>query len=278
MTKPQSTTVETFFLYGTLGISSLLIFILAAFAKELSITSAIALPLVLIFGVIDVFIVLTLAGKIFVNTNYGCRDEALGLPAGSVRALIALSLIIIFAIMAIFMYNTLTPGGNQLVLSANETVVFPNGTTLTNPNANTYVLIEPNQAQRDFSSQTLTTVSTLVVALAGFYFGTKAVESAKGKESSGEPLSIKPDGTVKAKKGEAVPIIVESDPDNEKINFEVKGDNKDTLKQSDKNSKLYEYIPSGKGPLAVLEFSWASNPQISKSLIVQVENSTMQNP
>jgi hypothetical protein len=43
---------------------------------------------------------------------------------------------------------------------------------------------EPTQAQRDFSTQTLTTVSTLVVALAGFYFGTKAVNS--GKDDSGE--------------------------------------------------------------------------------------------
>jgi hypothetical protein len=35
---------------------------------------------------------------------------------------------------------------------------------------------------------------------------------------------------------------------------------------------LYEYIPSGKNPVAVLEFWWASNPQVSKSLIVQIDS------
>jgi len=262
--------LDTFFLYGVLGLSVIVILFLTVYSQNVN--TAFALPLMLIFGVIDVFIVLTLAGKIFVDKDYGCRDEALGLPSGSIRALIALSLIIIFAIMAIFMYNTLTPAGNQLVLTANQTVVFPNGTALTNPNGNTYVLMEPTQAQRDFSSQTLTTVSTLVVALAGFYFGTKAVETAKGKETSSEQLRINPDGTIKAKKGETVLITVDTDPDNQKIDFDVKGDDKELLKPSDKNSKLYEYKPSGKNQVAVLEFWWASNPQVSKSLIVQIDS------
>jgi hypothetical protein len=132
-------------------------------------------------------------------------------------------------------------------------------------------LLEPSQAQRDFSSQTLTTVSTLVVALAGFYFGTKAVSTAKSTEPEEEQLKTNPSGTIKAKKGVAVPIIVESNPANEKINFDVKGDDNSTLKQSDKVSNFYEFVPSGKSSIVILEFSWASNPKVSKSLTVEVE-------
>jgi hypothetical protein len=178
---------DTWFLYGILGISSLLIFLIAFGA--VNIQSAYALPLILIFGVIDVFIVLTIAGKIFVNIDYGCREEALGLPEGSVRALIALSLIIIFAIMAIYMFNSLIPQNNIFLVKAGQTFIFPNGSSTT-PTIDTFVFLEPSQAQRDFSSQTLTTVSTLVVALAGFYFGTKAVSTAKGTPEEKEKLTI----------------------------------------------------------------------------------------
>ena len=273
MSKASRTSfLESFFLYLVLGISSLVILALAIGYRDLNIDSAFALPLVLIFGVIDVFIVLTLAGKIFINTSYGCKDEALGLPSGSVRALIALSLIIIFAIMAIFMYNQLSPSANMLHVSANQTVIFANGTAFTNTGGDTYVLADPSQAQRDFSGQTLTTVSTLVVALSGFYFGTKAVATAKGKESSEDPLSITPTGPkIKIGAKETLPITVESDPENQKITVTVKGDDPSTLKQSDKNSKIYQYTPSEKAELAVLEFAWTSDSTISKSLIVEIE-------
>ena len=242
-------------LWLTLGVATLVV-ILFAFN---SVDSAFALPVLMIFGVIDLFVVLTIAGKTFSKTSLSCRDEALGLPSGSIRALIALSLIIIFAIMAIFMYNQLTPAATSLHLTANQTVVFANGTSFTNPNADTFVMRDPSQAQRDFSSQVLTTVSTLVVALAGFYFGTKAVDSAKGKETTESQLSIKPEGSVKIKPDDILPITVESSPENTKINTTLKNEkDPNSLKQSEKNSKVYIYKPSTGTKLAIIEFSWAA--------------------
>jgi hypothetical protein len=79
--------------------------------------------------------------------------------------------------MAIFMHNKISP---QLVpVPANQTLVLSNGTAITNLSGISIWNSEPSQAQRDFSTQVLTTISTLVVALAGFYFGTKSVEQAQ---------------------------------------------------------------------------------------------------
>ena len=255
-------------LWLTLFVATLVVIVFAF----TNVDSAFSLPVLMIFGVIDLFVVLTIAGKTFSKTNLSCRDEALGLPSGSVRALIALSLIIIFAIMAIFMYNQLTPAVTSLHLTANQTVVFANGTSFTNPNGDAFVIRDPSQAQRDFSAQTLTTVSTLVVALAGFYFGTKAVDSARGKETPESQLSIKPEGAVKIKSDDVLPITVESNPENAKVNTTLKNEkDPDSLKQSEKNSKVYLYKPSSGTKLAIIEFSWANDPKVTRSLIVEIE-------
>ena len=84
------------------------------------------------------------------------------------------------------MFNSLTQTGNTIFLQGNQSsYVFPNGTVLT-PTVDTTIALEPSKAQQDFSTQALTTVSTLVVALAGFYFGTQAVSTAKGTEEKVE--------------------------------------------------------------------------------------------
>ena len=89
-----------------------------------------SLVLLVIFGVINLLAPLTIAGRTYLNTGVGCKDEALGLPSGVVCAIIALSLIIIFAIMALFMYTNLSPVANQIILKANRTEYLQNGTVL----------------------------------------------------------------------------------------------------------------------------------------------------
>jgi hypothetical protein len=173
----------------------------------------IGMVFIVIFGIIDLISVLSVSSKSYISTNLACKEEALGLPAGSIRALIALGLIIIFAIMAIFMYNRLTPSGLLLTIPANQTLVFANGTTLQNPSG-IALMTEPSQAMRDFSTQTLTTVSTLVVALAGFYFGTKAVNS--GKDNSEK------DDKAKDKSEKAANKSLETNVETEEDEFKVK--------------------------------------------------------
>lgn len=83
------------------------------------------------------------------------RQSALALPEGSVRALIALALILIFVVIGVYVVSAVLTG----------------------------------DAQQNSAAALLGTVGTLVVAVAGFYFGTNSVTTAAGvvRDISGGP-------------------------------------------------------------------------------------------
>ena len=116
------------------------------------ITAEIALVFVIGLSVIALLLALSTTAIFFSWVRLTDRNSPLGLPEGSIRAVIALSLIIIFAIMAIYFYNDVA---GRPVTDTSETA-------------------------QDLAQQVITTVSTLVVAVAGFYFGTSAVKTAQG--------------------------------------------------------------------------------------------------
>jgi hypothetical protein len=107
------------------------------------------LPLLVIAGVIGLLAAINCVAIAFAAIGISDPNEALGLPKGSIRALIALSLILIFAIMSTFLW---------------------------------WHLDSTNTEKVRFAQQILTTVSTLVVAIAGFYFGTRSAETTPVKE------------------------------------------------------------------------------------------------
>lgn len=122
-----------------------------------------ALPLLLITGIVVFLGALASLVVIFRRQGLANRDYALGLPDGSIRAIIALSLILLFAILAVFLY--IGQGG------------FGTDT-------------QPTDAQTDMAKQLVTTLSTLVVAIASFYFGSTTVREAKKPAGEkGEPPS-----------------------------------------------------------------------------------------
>lgn len=131
------------------------------------------------------------------------RDEAMGLPVGSVRAIIALLLILLFFIAAVFLFNStrrVPPTQDELrtlqgidearfatiptdVLYDSDKQVAEDGTV-------TYdVVLSPspleNQASDDLAKQLVTTLATLVTAVAAFYFGAASV-SAQHKVVKGD--------------------------------------------------------------------------------------------
>jgi amino acid transporter len=114
-----------------------------------------ALPLLLIAGVVIFLGALAALVLLFVRNGLSNRNYALGLPDGSIRAIIALSLILLVAILAVFLYI----GQGGLGTDAQPTV-----------------------AQTDLAKQLVTTMSTLVVAIASFYFGSTTVREAKKPE------------------------------------------------------------------------------------------------
>lgn len=136
--------------------------------------AAIALPLLLMLGLGTLLLLLT--SMVAVLNKFGLTDprRAFGLPDGSMQAVIALSLVLIFVIASLYLYSSLP----QTVSADQETA---------------------HQDRFDFAKQLLTTVGTLAVAVAGFYFGTRSVEAAAAATERGEteePITIvEPQGT-----------------------------------------------------------------------------------
>jgi hypothetical protein len=144
--------------------------------------------ILLVAGLVAVMLLLYLGTMILRTAGLATRDEALGMPEGSIRALIAMSLILMFAII----------GVTVLYIGIGGEPTQSNGITaaqldrLTNVDIIAISVVDPaaspgaerfnvtarpqlSQTGHDFGLQLLTTVSTLVVAVAGFYFGSRAV-------------------------------------------------------------------------------------------------------
>lgn len=118
-----------------------------------------ALPVILLVGLSGLLALLAMMVAVFDRFNLVRKEHALGLPQGSIQAVIALGLILIFAIIGVYLHGTMEDGDNR----------------------------------NELGLQLLTTVSTLVVAVAGFYFGARAtneatsrgVEAARGTDEGG---------------------------------------------------------------------------------------------
>lgn len=172
----------------------------------------------LVFGVIVLILVLTFATFIFSALGLSNPIHSLGLPEGSIRAVIALSLILIFMISSVFLYyyvagpivfrsSNITE--NQIMALPNGSIVeidrvySVNNTTLYNVS----VTRERTKASEDLAKQLVTTVSTLAVAVAGFYFGTKAVSVAsQAVAPQSDPVirGMKPDNGLHGKEIEFI--------------------------------------------------------------------------
>lgn len=121
------------------------------------------------------------------NTNF-----ARGLPEGTVRALIALSLIIVFVMGSLFLFGNLEPATRskrfpiELADGLEDRIVSI--TLVDDETAEVVLTKEASEASIRFANQMLTTVSTLVVAVSGFYFGTRAATAGKGTEATSQPV------------------------------------------------------------------------------------------
>lgn len=216
--------------------------------------------LVIIFGTTTLISFLTVATVMFFRLRLTDKDEALGLPQGSVRALIALILIIIFAIMVIFMYADMTI----------RPLKYDNGTIMRYPDETIMWEPEPLDAQIDFSKQVLTTVSTLVVAIAGFYFGAKTGKPPKPVEEKPK-LLMSPSGSVKLKKTDTLTIKVDTSPDNEKINWNIDPPAKGSIVLEDNEFKFKPSDACEAGNVIKVTGTLAKYTSISKQLEITIE-------
>lgn len=170
---------------------------------------SVVLTLLVIAGVIGLLGALAIVGLAFAAINLSDRSQALGLPQGTVRSVIALSLILIFVIAAMYLYASLTRNGlgkvytstgisKEMLDSWEPADVVSIRAIQVTTDTKVYDVergVGQSEASEDFASQILTTASTLVVAIAGFYFGTRAVAAARGEAVPSLPVirSIDPD-------------------------------------------------------------------------------------
>ena len=176
--------------------------------------ASVALPLLLLVGLGSLLLLIALLVTVLDSFDLTDKRHAFGLPDGSMQAIIALSLILIFIISSLFLYSSLP----DKIATVDEVAA---------------------QNKRELAQQLLTTVGTLAVAVAGFYFGTRSVEAgaAVARErsaattlrlvwpaSSPTYLALKTGTTLE-------PIIVEADPDDRRIKIGITGDDDTALRE-----------------------------------------------
>jgi hypothetical protein len=141
--------------------------------------SAIALPILVIIGVMALFATLALVAVVFSVAGLSDETQALGLPEGSVRAAIALSLIVIFAITSIYLYGSLKD-------------------------------VQEGSPGIDFAKQVFAVVGTLMTSVASFYFASRAAAAPTIPGSTPALASIVPT-TVSKVAGPTVAIKILGD-------------------------------------------------------------------
>jgi hypothetical protein len=176
----------------------------------------ITLPILLVASIVSLLAALSAMVAVFTTLRLSNREYALGLPQGTVRAVIAISLILIFMTTSTFLSGRLQ---ETIMVSKNfpkeqlenfqERIISIEAKLADNGNEIYEVtLTKPvNDATIDFAKQILTTIGTLVVAIAGFYFGTRAVSPPQEEFHSSTPFisNIKPN---EGRQGDTVSVTI----------------------------------------------------------------------
>jgi hypothetical protein len=177
-------------------VSTLLFFIAIHLYVQEVVTRTVLISVgIIVIGVLLLVVALTVMTLFFASRQLTDRNQPLGLPEGSIRAVIALMLIVIFAVAAIFLYsNIAVPYGATLqALTSDQLKQIPVTDMLSeklNADNTTYtvvVVVRKSAASEDFAKQLLTVISTLVVSISSFYFGSRVSETAHADEKSPTP-------------------------------------------------------------------------------------------
>jgi hypothetical protein len=137
--------------------------------------------IVIILGVIALMLLLFVMAGGFKRLGLDARDQPLGLPEGSIRAMISLILILIFVMFGMFLYRSINSGsfsGPIPGLTADQVQKMTNVGIVEEDKKNrdlyqVWITTNTNQDAKSLAQQLITTIGTLVVAVSGFYFGSQ---------------------------------------------------------------------------------------------------------
>lgn len=144
------------------------------------------LPVLLVTGTVALLLSIATLVIVFARLSLTSWRSALGLPEGSIRAVIALLLIVLFFITAVFLYADVGRNGEQRVLNGiteerladiptREILRLEREGVGVDERFNVVTTSPKIPESIDLAQQLVTTVSTLVVAVAAFYFGANSV-------------------------------------------------------------------------------------------------------
>lgn len=240
------------------------------------------LPMMLLAGIVALIAILGIAVSLFAALGLATATEAFGLPGGSVRAVIALGLILIFALMSIFLYGGLQqpPTGTLVGITQEQFNAIPgNEIVSSRPSGlgeNRFDVERQqmrSEASEDFAQQILTTVATLVVAVAGFYFGTRAVTEAKEVVTRPTLRLLSPSSPASLGKNMTkLPIRLETKPAGLVIEGRVNGYLDESLKQIRYDEFEYQRPAEAPSGPVILTFSLLGYPDVTtQTLEVNIE-------
>ena len=245
------------------------------------------LPILLIGGIVMFLVALCIVVTVFRKLGLASTNYALGLPEGSIRAFIALALILLFFMMGIYLYTGISKPDEVLTdLTEQEANEIPDERVAFRVvrDSGVDVHLNPSSAAgQDVARQMITTMSTLVVAIASFYFGTSAVQQAFTTNTSGaaisstfalkllEPQNMPRDLRRKGNDGwEPEKIRVRSSPADAQVVGMVDGDVASSIVAVD-DSGVYTYTPSQPSSGEVkLTFSLVDHKEATLTVAYQV--------
>jgi flagellar biogenesis protein FliO len=160
--------------------------LIASITKDSSPGPEIQMGLVVVGAITSLMTILFILAAGFSSIGLADEKQPLGLPEGSIRAMIALVLIMVFIIFGIYLFRMVGTGSATFIAKM-DTVPDPKiygpdklVTWEKDPEGKyvVWVVSPMGQDAKSLAQQLITTVGTLVVAVAGFYFGSTAVSSA----------------------------------------------------------------------------------------------------
>ncbi|MGK2849891.1 MAG: hypothetical protein ACSLFN_03130 [Candidatus Limnocylindrales bacterium] len=213
-----------------------------------SVADEVRMAIVLSAGVIGLLLALAVVAVFFHGLQLNDKTEALGLPRGSIRAFIAIALILIFAIMSIYLFTAMAEG-------------------------------TPSTESADLAKQLVTTVSTLVVAISAFYFGSNSVQTAtdsitklRGTSSitiEGPSPLPKLSNSSGAWSPEEVSFAVRSHPPGMPITVSVFGDATSSVKPE---GDAWIYRPEAPTSRVLLRFASSKDPEVFRTVELELED------
>jgi hypothetical protein len=170
----------------------------------------VGLALLAIFGIMILFGAMALTASLYATLNLSNRSEALGLPAGSVRAAIALSLVVLFATLAVMLFQSLArPDGLVQRLDGlsddDKTLLLRQpgvrvvgvqraacgAADVSAPGCfNLQLQPTPGSDAVDLAKQLLTLIGTLMTSVTSFYFASRAAEAGAKAHTSATTAAV----------------------------------------------------------------------------------------